>query len=289
MLCPKAPPEALAELENDPVKKCIEDVLDGLAETGEFSEEVVNQARDKLSTFEDCDSPIKCIFGLSRSMAQSTITDAPNFSKALNKGLATCSNAFPACNLFIRRVSVCSKLTTPLPTEAPPSTETTQVPIFDPYNKVKECVGNVVEAVIKSGNFTKEALGGVTDGTFVMCDSIKCLTNEVRFLQEHAISGEARELAKVLDQKIIPEYLTNPNQCFTYLLERIPPTKDFSEDATNLARGLLLNPACGSPDKCFPEFKESIKMSCIQDAPKLAEYLQGEFVPCFEFLQRTAV
>ncbi|CAO4362901.1 unnamed protein product [Caenorhabditis nigoni] len=118
-----------AKLENDPVKKCIEDVLDGLAETGEFSEEVVNQARDKLSTFEDCDSPIKCIFGLSRSMAQSTISDAANFSNALNKGLRSCSDAFPACNLFIRRVSVCSKLTTPLPTEAPPSTETTQVPV----------------------------------------------------------------------------------------------------------------------------------------------------------------
>ncbi|CAO4362900.1 unnamed protein product [Caenorhabditis nigoni] len=92
-----------------------------------------------------------------------------------------------------------------------------------------------------------------------------------------------------LDWVTIPEDSTNPEQCFTSRLERIPPTKDFSEDATNLARGLLLNPACGSPDKCFPEFKESIKMSCIQDAPGLAEYLQDEFVPCFEFLQRTAV
>ncbi|PIC53466.1 hypothetical protein B9Z55_003158 [Caenorhabditis nigoni] len=87
----------------------------------------------------------------------------------------------------------------------------------------------------------------------------------------------------------IPEDLKNPEQCFTYRLERIPPTKDFSEDATNLARGLLLNPAWGSLDKCFPKFKEDMKKSCIQDAPGLAEYLEKEFVPCFEILQRTAI
>ncbi|PIC53470.1 hypothetical protein B9Z55_003160 [Caenorhabditis nigoni] len=78
--------------------------------------------------------------------------------------------------------------------------------IFDPYNKVKECVGNVLETIITSGNFTREALGAVSDGTLGMCQSVKCLTNEVRFLQEDAITDKARELAVVLHQEIVQCY-----------------------------------------------------------------------------------